>query len=128
MITFPNSTPRTVRRLGLQGVLIAFAFALHMQAQGQQDSSAAMDSSSFSSQAANGLGNAGQSANTVAGRAAGSGFNTGIGPTSGTGTDTGSGVAQSLGMPSSLSTGRIFAILQAQPDALVELRSEERRV
>jgi len=123
MITSPNSSFRALRRLGLQGTLLAFALGPYMQAQTQQDSSAAIDSSSVPSQLANSLGNAGQSANAVAGKAAGSGFNTGISPASGTGTDTGSGVAQSLGMPSALSTSQIFAILQAQPDALVELKS-----
>jgi protein involved in polysaccharide export with SLBB domain len=67
--------------------------------------------------------NLGQSANAAAGVAAEPGVNAGMDTATERGTDSGSGIDQSLGTPAALSADQIFAILQAQPDALAELKS-----
>ena len=123
MINFSNTSPRRLRRLGLQGVLIALALAPSMQAQTQQDATTATSPSSGLSQLTNGSGDSGQSANPVGGGAAEPGLITGSGRTARTGTEGGSGATEGSDTPAALSTDKIFAVLQEQPDALVELKS-----
>jgi polysaccharide biosynthesis/export protein len=119
MITAPNSSFRTLLRLGLHGVLLAGVFCSPLHAQLPQNPTTATGQSPASSLLSTGSDDAGQSANTNAG--AGLGMNLGSSPASGTGL--GSGNGQSLSTPASLSTDQIFAVLQEQPDALVELKS-----
>ena len=123
MITSSNSVPRRLRRLGLQGALIALAFAPSMQSQTQQVATMATSPLSGSLQLTNSLDDAGQAANPVGGGAAEQGFNTGNARTARTGTGGSSGTTQSFDTPAALSTDKIFAVLQEQPDALVELKS-----
>jgi protein involved in polysaccharide export with SLBB domain len=123
MITSPNSIFRTLRRLGLHGVLLAGALCPYLQAQSPLDTTTGTDTSSTSSPLAAGPGDAGQSTNAGAGAGAGSGLNIGGSTATGTETGIGGGIGQSLGTSASLSTDQILAILQEQPDALVELKS-----
>src|ERR1035438_3480472 len=123
MITSSNSVPRRLRRLGLQGALIALGLAPRVQAQTQQVATMATSPLSGSLQLTNSLDDAGQAANPVGGGAAEQGFNTGNARTARTGTEGGSGATQNFDTPAALSTDKIFAVLQEQPDALLELKS-----
>jgi protein involved in polysaccharide export with SLBB domain len=122
-IASPGSRLRALRRAGLQIALSACVLSLSLQAQTPQSAATATDQSSAPSQLPVDLNDANQPANGMAAGAADSGASLGSGSNTGIGTGGGNGTLQSLGAPASLTTDQIFAILQAQPDALVELKS-----
>ena len=94
----------------------------HLPAQSQLNSASAPDQLSAPSGLATSLASDGQPGNSETAAPAKPGLNTAIDPSAGSGTGAGSGIVQSVGTSAALSTDQIFAILQAQPDALVELK------
>jgi len=122
MIASHNSTLRTRWLVGLQAVLIVFAFDPSGQAQAQQDLPPATDPFSTSSQLANGLSDTSPSANAVTESAQEPWFNNLDNQGIKTGRGAGKGIIRGSGMTAALSTQQILSILQAQPDALVELK------
>ncbi|HEY1901933.1 MAG TPA: SLBB domain-containing protein [Terracidiphilus sp.] len=128
MITSSNSSLQKLRHLGLQVVLFACALGLAKPgpaglAQTPQGSSTATGLAPVSVLPLADPEGAGQSANTAGGAVAAPGLNAGMGTATGRETDAGNEADQGLGTPMTLSADQIFAILQAQPDALEELKS-----
>jgi len=121
MIFLPNTSVRILRSIGLLAVLLAAALCPHLQAQSLQEGSANASPTSASSLLGTSGGGTGLSANRDSGAAAESGSTAGAGPAAEAGAD--ATMTQGLGAPVALSTDQIFAILQEQPDALVELKS-----
>jgi len=112
-----------LRCLGLQAALLVCAPALAIQAQAPQSSSTAAKPSSDSFPPAPDTDDAGQSSNSASETDAGTSSNTGTGQNAGNEVGAGRGVGQGPGLPSTLSSDQIFAILQNNPDALEELKS-----
>jgi len=110
-------------RAGLQVVLLACATSLCCVAQTTQSSSTLGDTQSTLPPSATGLDDAGQSVTTLTGRGTASGVNNASDPANEGGSGAGSAALRSFGAPATLSTDQIFAVLQAQPDALAELKS-----
>jgi protein involved in polysaccharide export with SLBB domain len=114
MISYSISSFRGLRQFGALGVLVALAFCGHLFAQIPQDESSPTQSSSAPWLLPDSSGT-GQLANSTARKQDDS--------SKSNSTDTAGQTDQSTGTPASLSTNQIYAVLQEQPDALVELKS-----
>jgi protein involved in polysaccharide export with SLBB domain len=119
----------TLRHLGLRAASLACAAALSLQAQAPQNSAATTRPSSASSQPGIYAGDTGQSSNSInepdaETRAnAETEVNTRAGQNAENELGARNGIEQNPGAPSSLSSDQIFAILENNPDALVEVKS-----
>lgn len=112
---------RKLRSLALRVIPIACVPGIFVVAQTPQSSSTATDPGStipVSDQQS-----PGPSLNSVNGANASTSANTGANAASARGTGAAGASNQNLGTPAILSADRIFAILQSQPDAMVELKS-----
>jgi len=114
---------RRPRHLALGVFLFVCALGPSSIAQAPQSSSTPTNPSSGLSMPTPDAGVSSQSQNSLTGTDDGSGANTQLTTVTGTGTTGGTGVLQNLNAPGALSTDQIFAILQEQPDATVELKS-----
>jgi protein involved in polysaccharide export with SLBB domain len=114
---------RALRCLGMQIILLICAPAMLLQAQAPQSSSTTTKPSSTSFPPAPYADDAGQSSNSTSETDAGPNVNAGMGQNAGSEVGGRSEVEQNPGSPSPLSSNQIFAILQNNPDALVELKS-----
>ena len=123
MIGLPNSYLRTLRHLGVLVVLFACALGPYLAAQTPQGSSTSTNPPPAPSMLAPDLGASGQSANTANGTDEDSDVNNQPTSSTGTGTSARTGVLQNLNVPGTLTADQIFAILQTQPEASVELKS-----
>jgi protein involved in polysaccharide export with SLBB domain len=123
MIVDPKLFFRMLRRLSLHGVMLTAALCPHLQAQAPQGSQQSADPLAGPLVTGSAASATGSSANPNPVSGANLGSSIGNGTGSGTGTSAGADDGRSLDTSVSLSTDQIMAVLQEQPDALVELKS-----